>query len=326
MPIIVLCPTCGAKLSAPDTAVGKKVRCPKEGCGTAVPVTASATPAAKVVERKPAPKSIDDEDGDEKPKIRAEAADDEEEVRPKYKFRRDESDDDEDDRPKSKRKRDEDDEDAPKTRRRRQYDDDDDDDFDERPRRKRRKKSGSGGGGVGKALLLALGGILGLAALGGAGFAVYALVGTLGWVEYKSDQCGFKAMFPTTPKEQNMNGVRTFEAKAPGLTGEVFVLDLDVRVPANIRKIEGENAFRKVMRTGGIKELSKKDATLAGQPATEFLMELPAGLGGESIMRQSVARVLVTENRIYIAVLTSAGSPPRQSRQDRFFNSFTLLK
>lgn len=38
MPIVVTCPSCPTKLSAPDGAAGKQVRCPK--CGAAAPVPA----------------------------------------------------------------------------------------------------------------------------------------------------------------------------------------------------------------------------------------------------------------------------------------------
>jgi hypothetical protein len=40
MPIIVACPKCAAKLSAPDNAAGKQVRCPKPGCGATADVPA----------------------------------------------------------------------------------------------------------------------------------------------------------------------------------------------------------------------------------------------------------------------------------------------
>ncbi|HSQ58202.1 MAG TPA: hypothetical protein VLM40_20930, partial [Gemmata sp.] len=49
MPILVVCPRCGAKLNAPDSGAGKHVRCPKEGCGTIVPIP-GLLPAEEVVE------------------------------------------------------------------------------------------------------------------------------------------------------------------------------------------------------------------------------------------------------------------------------------
>src|SRR5436190_213733 len=49
MPIVVTCPGCPTKLSAPDTAAGKHVRCPK--CQAAVPVPAPL-PEEPVVDAK----------------------------------------------------------------------------------------------------------------------------------------------------------------------------------------------------------------------------------------------------------------------------------
>lgn len=44
MPILISCPSCGAKSKAPDQLAGKKAKCPK--CGKGVPVPGSAAPAA----------------------------------------------------------------------------------------------------------------------------------------------------------------------------------------------------------------------------------------------------------------------------------------
>src|SRR5262245_47400178 len=46
MPIQITCPGCQAKLRAPDTAVGKKTKCPK--CQTIVSVPAAGSEAAAV--------------------------------------------------------------------------------------------------------------------------------------------------------------------------------------------------------------------------------------------------------------------------------------
>ena len=58
MPIVISCPSCKAKLKAPDNAVGKAVKCP--GCGTAIAVRAPAgaeTPApAPAAAKAPAPR------------------------------------------------------------------------------------------------------------------------------------------------------------------------------------------------------------------------------------------------------------------------------
>src|SRR5581483_5741728 len=43
MPIVITCPSCSTTLKAPDTAAGKKVKCPK--CTSAISVPAAEAPA-----------------------------------------------------------------------------------------------------------------------------------------------------------------------------------------------------------------------------------------------------------------------------------------
>jgi hypothetical protein len=94
MPISVFC-QCGAKLNAPDSAAGKRVKCPK--CGAALTVPA---PVADF-------EMVDDED-DRPAKRRASRDDDEDEddrpVRRRSRRDDDEDEDDEDDRPRPKKK------------------------------------------------------------------------------------------------------------------------------------------------------------------------------------------------------------------------------
>src|SRR5581483_1241549 len=68
MPVSVTCP-CGAKLTAPDAAAGKKVKCPKCGHPVAVPAAAGFE---VVDEEEPAPatrprRRVED-DGDDRPR------------------------------------------------------------------------------------------------------------------------------------------------------------------------------------------------------------------------------------------------------------------
>ena len=94
MPILVVCPACGARLNAPDSAAGKHVRCPKAGCGTLVPVP-TLLPAEEVVEAVPvAP-----------PPRPARAAAGQDDDRPRRRPRDDDEDDD-DYRPRRKLGRD----------------------------------------------------------------------------------------------------------------------------------------------------------------------------------------------------------------------------
>src|SRR5262245_24517438 len=99
MPIVV-CPGCGAKINAPDTSAGKRVKCPKPNCGTAITVPPQSE---AVAEEEDAPKKsqknpfdFDDEE-DEAPK------------RTKKKPRAEEDDTDEDEKPKKRRAKDDDD-------------------------------------------------------------------------------------------------------------------------------------------------------------------------------------------------------------------------
>jgi uncharacterized Tic20 family protein len=77
MPIAVVCPHCKAKLKAPDTLIGKTVKCP--GCANPVLVKSVAVaPAATSVKTAPKKKPIP-EDYDEEPIDDVESVEDEEE-------------------------------------------------------------------------------------------------------------------------------------------------------------------------------------------------------------------------------------------------------
>ena len=177
MPVIVPCPKCQAKLSAPENAAGKQIRCPKCGTVTEVPtfVAAEEVPVVDAAIAKPRPKvvpAVVEEDEPPPPKRRAE---------------RDEED--EDDRPRKKNR----------SR--------DDDDYDDRPRRGSRRQGRRGGSG-GKIALYVLGGLL---LLGGIGFGIWMLVsmdGPLahkspvpqGWKQYTDREGTFRAYFPKEPE------------------------------------------------------------------------------------------------------------------------------
>lgn len=122
MPIVVLCPDCSARLTAPDSAAGKNVKCPK--CQTLMTLPAAPPPEPEpepefeVVEPPPPPprkrpRVDDDEDatplklkgGEERPASRSKWDDDEDDEeeeeerprrrkRPRRKKRRARSDDD----------------------------------------------------------------------------------------------------------------------------------------------------------------------------------------------------------------------------------------
>ena len=98
MPISIVCGNCSAKMKAPDTAAGKRVKCPKCSTPILVPVAEDDFEIVDDEPRKPL-----------KSAVKPVAVDDDDEV---------------DDRPEKKS-------------RRRDHDDDDDDDEEERPRKKK---------------------------------------------------------------------------------------------------------------------------------------------------------------------------------------------
>jgi DNA-directed RNA polymerase subunit M/transcription elongation factor TFIIS len=225
--LVVPCPKCPAKLAAPDSAVGKRIRCPKCGALATVPALVAAE-EVKVVEAKvvakaaapptpkpaaaPAPKSDVNVtcciacntmiatigkavDGVIRcPKCglpnaaRAQPGADE---------------DDEDDRPRKKKVRAaavEDDEDDRPRRKRRPRDEDDEYDHDRKRKPSPKRKTGGAliaGLVVGGVLLLCVGAGLAVYLLGGKGgvFAKKAPVPP-GWEEYKYPQDGFRLYAP----------------------------------------------------------------------------------------------------------------------------------
>src|SRR5689334_4883450 len=53
MPIPIVCPQCAAELNAPDSATGKRVRCPDANCGALIAVPAPPPDELEVVEDEP---------------------------------------------------------------------------------------------------------------------------------------------------------------------------------------------------------------------------------------------------------------------------------
>lgn len=211
MPIIVVCPKCSVKLSAPDNAVGRKVKCPKADCGAVVAVPAPAPLPLELNDAEenpptsptPVPKrSTSAEAPKAKPAARevALAASNgpsnievvEESPKPARVNRKRPDDDEVDDRPVRNRRRgtdDEDDGDARPQRDRRSQSDDDEDNArpprnrrrqshdvedDGRPRKKQKKKQSSG---VSPVFIGAIAGGAFLL-LGGVGLAIYLWSGS----------------------------------------------------------------------------------------------------------------------------------------------------
>jgi hypothetical protein len=334
MPIIVACPGCGAKLNAPDSAAGKKVKCPKPGCGTVMAV--------------PAPLPLDEDEPEQAPppkprKVAAARVDDDEDDRPRKKSRRDDDEEDEDDRPKSKRRRDE---------------DDDDDDW---KRKKKKRRQAAGGLSPGVIVAIAVGGLL---VLGGIGYGVYALVskksdsasggsggggggGTkaavpAGWVEYKSESDKFKAYFPETPQAITLpgggaGGVAAVESvgmhmmnpkKGAGPLLGVIVLKFKPGTSA-ADKERAMAVFRQGMGKKGDSKISEpRSVTWAGQSAQELTIEDASRpntkTGGKGA---GVMRYMTTDTAAYIAIIgTENAGRAKPEEESGFFDNFELLK
>jgi len=308
MPILVACPGCGAKLNAPDSAAGKKVKCPKAGCGAVVPVPEPLPLEPEFDDPQPAPPP---------PQRRpARAAVEEEDDRPRKKARRD--------------------------------DDEDEDEFDSRRKRKSgglsaglivaitlggllllggigygiyalTKKSdsaGSGGGGGGR------GG--GDGGGGGSRASVPA-----GWVEHKSQKDKFKAYFPKEPLVRPLPYDARSKLPIPRSemvymygkpTDDLFILLNVVQLQPNATQADRDaqlTDFTKDHRGG------ERSVTWAGLPAKEYTSEKP---GPDGTPRGSVGRQMVNGNTIYTAVILAGNGPPPPEVVNGFFDNFELLR
>jgi DNA-directed RNA polymerase subunit M/transcription elongation factor TFIIS len=125
MPIAIYCPGCNARLQAPDSAVGKTVKCPK--CQAAMIIPAS----------EPEFETVDDDNptstrkSDKGPRTPAT----DEDVEPPRRKRRTETDFDEDEAPRRRRREADDDDDETPRRRRPRDEEEDEDDEEARPTR-----------------------------------------------------------------------------------------------------------------------------------------------------------------------------------------------
>ncbi|HSQ56736.1 MAG TPA: hypothetical protein VLM40_13425, partial [Gemmata sp.] len=100
MSIPVVCSECSARLNAPDSATGKKVKCPKCQTVLVVPTPRVEQAAFEVVEDEPAKKPT------ARPKVKTDVMleDDEDEKPRKKRAAVERDDEDEDDRPRKKKK------------------------------------------------------------------------------------------------------------------------------------------------------------------------------------------------------------------------------
>jgi len=181
---VVTCPSCHAKLKAPETLIGKSVKCPgcskpvlvRETASAPAPKPAAARSQAVAPTRKKVREPIDDLDelDEDAPPPRKGAI-------TKKPARRDDAYDAEDEpRPKKRKvvEDDYDDEDAPRPKKGKARDDDYDDEDEDAPRAKKKaKKVGAGAGGPTSAddrqnaflmyIILIVGNMIGIGPVGG---------------------------------------------------------------------------------------------------------------------------------------------------------------
>jgi hypothetical protein len=321
MPIVVTCPKCPTKLSAPDSAAGKQVRCPK--CGAAAPVPA-LIPAEEVpvVEGNLTPP---------KPKPKPVVAEVDEDERPRKKAR------DEDEAPRKRARRDDDDdeEERPRKKKRRHAADDDDYDFDQ-PRRKRRPNKSGGGGAM---LAVIVGG--GLLLLVGLGVGIYFLAGKSspfaskapvpkGWEAYSNADAGVKMYVPKKPSEAttpvngiglggggrfggpNLSDAEMLSIIRSGVTGdpvhvEVFVIRFRNSVPSSVRD----------------KIFSNPDTPAGSENRTVRWLGRDAI---EQTRKDGVARAACFDKVVVVAAVSGRGGRATKAEEDGFFDNFELTK
>jgi hypothetical protein len=356
MPIPVLCPGCSVRLTAPDAAAGKNLKCPK--CATLMTIPApDAADDIEVVDEppKPAPRKTSAQPVRPGPGSSRQTA-----AAPRKPVKTDVVvDDDDDDRPRKRRR------------------DEDDDDEDDRPRKKKGKKKAKSGG-PSPVVLIAAGAAF-LLLLGGGGAAIWYLTkekpkdaaaggsgdttpggggakGTppAGWVAFSPPTGGFKVYFPSAPKYTPKPPAQPVRSKTSVMytggdedekvSGQVRVIYFPPNTDAAAKEAELERETDPTRELGkkidrGVKVLGRnKEATLAGQKATEVVVELdltellkdaPPELRKDKQGRPLptritiILRAIVSGDRVYIVMLMSAGG--RHPDERSFFDSFELI-
>jgi hypothetical protein len=308
MSFTTACPNCDARLQAPDTVEGKRVKCKK--CGDAF--------VARPLDDDPPPRSA-----------------------AKSRPRRDEEDED---RPRrsttaARRSNDDDYEDDDRPRRRSR---DDDEDEPRRPRKKGRKKAA--GPPVLLFVLLGVGALVllgaiafgaywflsgdtpkdnpvarGGAAAGGPGGPVGGGGGAVaGWVDFAEPAGRFRVKMPQRPRapitqrQQLPNGEQTEIRMHPAESaGEVFMVG-HVNMPAAAAGAPADAILDGAVEGGQFRSKgavlrSKSPITFQGFPGREAVLEFPGKRGS------LVLRVILANNRMIMMIAAgdtvSAGSP-----------------
>jgi hypothetical protein len=229
---------------------------------------------------------------------------------------------------------------APRPRRRR-----DEDGADDRPRR--REQAGLSPAAVAG---IVLGGLL---ILGAVGYGVYALAfkkpdearsgggsggsddskpaGPPGWVEYTSEEDGFRAYFPSEPQARPRKlpntklpparSITQYTSDGPLVQVRLFVARLPPGAPPADRDAYAED-FNRAWR--GVPGSREGSATWAGLPAREFIVTRPATKAGPGA--GSVVRQVTVGDTLYGVVITSPGGPVPPEVVKAFLDNFLLLR
>lgn len=344
MPIAVVCPGCAAKLNAPDAAAGKKVKCPKPGCGTVLTIPAPAAqfeiveeddapapkPAPAPVQKKPSKPVVEvgEDDEDDAPK------------KPAKKARAVEVDEDDSGTPPPKKK----------AKARAVADEDDED---ERPTKKKKKKGGMSPAVIGA---IALGGVL---VLGGVGYGVYALAfkksddsakkdglppapGTpggppgpppgpgpapkpgipAGWREYRTGQDNFKMTMPSDAMVTTRpNGVRKHGGSDSANKLATFVIVREI--PPGVNPKDAEATVVTNITSDGV-ERGRRQVQWLGQAVTEITMEVQEK--GDPEVLHIVNRVYATDKLLYMVSIGMDRNGHSQQTTDAIFDTFQFIK
>jgi hypothetical protein len=142
-----------------------------------------------------------------------------------------------------------------------------------------------------------------------------------GWVEFKPSGGGFRVFFPGPPEKSGDipgGGGKMYMAR-DGVTGyTVMAMKLPPGIPPDQRGKVAEAIAGSMAAKG--KPPERKPSTLAGQSATELTIDQGAV--------KSVARVLVTADSVFMAMVTfpASGGRPKPEVENGFFASFELVK
>lgn len=293
MSITVICPGCSAELNAPDSAAGKKVKCPKVGCG-ALMIIPETHPAEPQAEEEPSPRRDDDDDDD----------------RPRSRRRRDDNEDDSDDRPRRKKRKraaglapgliaaiailglllv--------------------------------------AGAGVGVYLIVNKKNVDAAAKNGdntGGGGRAKAPIPT-GWVPFTSPSKSFKAYFPKHPVGTNAssggNEVEMAILGGPKERLAAIVVALKLPQGAGINQDQLAELMRQgvMKKQGRMRLVSQRSVTWLGRAGLEMTFEQANNMKGTLLVRQ-----LTTDKYMYFAFFGDSTGRPSPDEENGFFDNFEI--